>query len=81
MGRNGLRPHVVHLLRILDGQATRFQVEETLYRYVNDYLVPLEAAKRAVVVRLGGEAQALHTQRSGWNYQSVLCQYDATVRT
>ena len=74
MGRNALSPHVALVHRVLDGQATRALVEETLYRYVNDYLVPLEAAKRAVVVRLGGEARALPTRRPGWNYQSVLCQ-------
>ena len=55
MEMNELTPHVEELKRVLDGKADEQQIISELNTYLNVYHVSLDAAKRGIIRKYGGD--------------------------
>jgi len=77
MDREELAPHVRELTRVLEGKLNEDEILKELDTYLNHYRVSLEAAKRGIVRKHGGDPNALARgtkkpiQQLGTSEQSV----------
>ena len=61
MDKEELTPHMEELKRVLEGKITEKELMEELDKYVNEYDVDVESAKRAIIRKFGGEESGFVT--------------------
>lgn len=59
MNKEELAPHVMEMVRVLEGKVSEQDIEKDLDNYLNVYRMSLEASKRHIVRKYGGDPNAL----------------------
>lgn len=59
MSKEEIAPHVKEIARVLEGKVTEQEIEKDLDNYLNVYRMSLEASKRHIVRKYGGDPNAL----------------------
>ena len=59
MTKEEIAPHVLEIVRVLDGKLTEEKIENDLSTYLNTYRMSLEASKRHIVRKYGGDPNKL----------------------
>ncbi|HHT74986.1 MAG TPA: hypothetical protein GXZ80_02890, partial [Euryarchaeota archaeon] len=59
MNKEELAPHVKEIARVLEGRAKEQDIERDLDNYLNVYRMSLEASRRHIVRKYGGDPNAL----------------------
>jgi replication factor A1 len=59
MNKEEIAPHVKEIARVLEGKVTEQDIEKDLDNYLNVYRMSLEASKRHIVRKYGGDPNAL----------------------
>ena len=59
MTKEELAPHVAEIVRVLEGKFTEEKIESDLNTYLNTYRMSLEASKRHIVRKYGGDPNKL----------------------
>lgn len=60
MTKEEIAPHVLEIVRVLDGKLTEEKIENDLSTYLNTYRMSLEASKRHIVMKYGRRPQQTH---------------------
>jgi len=59
MNKEEIAPHVKEIARVLEGKVKEEDIEHDLDNYLNVYRMSLEASKRHIVRKYGGDPNAL----------------------
>jgi replication factor A1 len=67
-----ITPHVKEIARVLEGKATEEEILAEMDTYLNVYRVSVDAAKRGIIRKLGGDPSALPTEGSVKKVEELL---------